>query len=331
MGKEHETIRDMIRESRPDKQADIEERAGEDTFPCALPPLAEQMSRSGKEGKQAALVIFDGMNMGNHIPLDDRLVVIGRDDECDIVIDDAGISRRHAKIQVVERGKLAVYDLGSTNGTYVQGKRVNTATIRPGGKILFGQRTMAKFVLEDQLDRLYQQELWSSCTRDGLTGIANRNYLKKRTVEAESFARRHHLPFTLLLFRVDNIEEINRTYGMQTGDQILVMLVQIISDEIRKEDVFSRFGGDILAILAIGMNASGGRSLAERICRRVSISKARAPNENRDAVYASVTSGVVTVDRTDLTEAGEVFETAARNLGKAGANASRQIVATEIL
>ena len=202
---------------------------------------------------------------------------------------------------MIERNRLSVYDLGSTNGIFVKGKRISSAILNGGAKVLFGQRTMAKFVLEDPLDRAYQESLWSSCTRDGLTGIANRDYLKKRIVAASSFAKRHQLAYSLILLKLDNLDEINRTFGMQVGDQSLVVVVRIISDIIRAEDVFSRFDRDEFAILSTGCDLNGAEAIAKRICEEVTEKRVTVP-ESTDTAQIFLSAGIATVfNKPDLT------------------------------
>jgi pSer/pThr/pTyr-binding forkhead associated (FHA) protein len=64
--------------------------------------------------------------------------VLGRSGDVDIPLDDAGVSRRHAEIHVVD-GRVRVVDLGSTNGTFVDGERVTTAELRDGSTITVGR------------------------------------------------------------------------------------------------------------------------------------------------------------------------------------------------
>ncbi|MEA2405507.1 MAG: hypothetical protein QOE08_2154 [Thermoleophilaceae bacterium] len=64
-------------------------------------------------------------------------VVLGRSRECDIVIDDPNISRRHAELRR-EGGGWVVADLGSTNGVKVNGRRVNEHPLSPGDEITLG-------------------------------------------------------------------------------------------------------------------------------------------------------------------------------------------------
>ena len=75
---------------------------------------------------------------GNQYLLTKPQTVIGRGSGCDIVIDDPGISRKHLEIDITDNGVIA-RDLGSTNGTYVEGHQVPAATLLDGNTITIGR------------------------------------------------------------------------------------------------------------------------------------------------------------------------------------------------
>lgn len=64
-------------------------------------------------------------------------LAIGRDPDNDLVLDDRRISRRHAEIRL-RLGRFTLYDLDSTNGTYVNGRRVAEVVLQPGDRIQIG-------------------------------------------------------------------------------------------------------------------------------------------------------------------------------------------------
>jgi hypothetical protein len=74
---------------------------------------------------------------GTSRQLDQQKIVIGRSRDCDIQLADANVSRRHAELRQ-EGASYWVVDLGSTNGTEVNGKRVKRAKLRDGDKIVLG-------------------------------------------------------------------------------------------------------------------------------------------------------------------------------------------------
>jgi hypothetical protein len=71
------------------------------------------------------------------IPLDKELVTIGRLSECEVAVHDSGVSRRHAQIRTAD-GVSTLTDLGSTNGTKVNGRDVQSAALHDGDTITVG-------------------------------------------------------------------------------------------------------------------------------------------------------------------------------------------------
>ncbi|MFL6099353.1 MAG: FhaA domain-containing protein [Actinomycetales bacterium] len=79
---------------------------------------------------------------GHAYPLLGALTIVGRGSDVDIVIDDPGVSRRHAEIRVTTDGPRLVAhvrDLGSTNGTFIDGNRVTGAVLTDGNGITMGR------------------------------------------------------------------------------------------------------------------------------------------------------------------------------------------------
>jgi pSer/pThr/pTyr-binding forkhead associated (FHA) protein len=72
----------------------------------------------------ASLVIHDKAGAGSEHPLDDQLTLGREEGRADLVLDDPGVSRLHARF-AVDRGAVVVEDLGSSNGTLVNGKRIS--------------------------------------------------------------------------------------------------------------------------------------------------------------------------------------------------------------
>jgi pSer/pThr/pTyr-binding forkhead associated (FHA) protein len=79
--------------------------------------------------------------------LDKEEAIIGRIQENDIIIDNLAVSRRHAKIYIKD-GKVVIKDLGSANGTFVNGVQVDEAELKSGDIILIGKH-MLKFYEEE--------------------------------------------------------------------------------------------------------------------------------------------------------------------------------------
>jgi len=79
---------------------------------------------------------------GDRYPLLGAITVIGRDDDTDIVLDDPGVSRRHSEIRITYDGPhqvITIRDLGSTNGTYVNGDPIDSLHLTDGDRLTIGR------------------------------------------------------------------------------------------------------------------------------------------------------------------------------------------------
>jgi PAS domain S-box-containing protein len=90
--------------------------------------------------------------IGRVFVVEDGAWIVGRSADADLRLDDPGISRRHAKLVRRRSGACKVVDLRSTNGTYVNGVRVRSATLREGDRIRIGSATAIRFARSGELD-----------------------------------------------------------------------------------------------------------------------------------------------------------------------------------
>lgn len=74
-------------------------------------------------------VVRSGERAGHRIEVAGRPLVIGREPDCDLVLDDSKVSRRHAEFARLPDGSTAVRDLGSSNGTFVNGQRITGSVV----------------------------------------------------------------------------------------------------------------------------------------------------------------------------------------------------------
>lgn len=105
--------------------------------------------------------------------------------------------------------------------------------------------------------------------RDPLTGIYNRRKLFTYLKEHMEEARRYDFPLTVLMLDLDFFKKVNDTYGHNEGDQILSKFCQLVSKQIRKSDLFARFGGEEFAIAAVYTTPVQAQALAEKVRKTV--------------------------------------------------------------
>jgi len=105
-------------------------------------PWHESSGLALASSKPRALRFISGKYQGAEFPLEDnREIIVGRSSDLDMVLVEEMVSRRHARIQLVG-GYVNVDDLGSTNGTFVNGERVTHAELQEGDRILIGSNIL---------------------------------------------------------------------------------------------------------------------------------------------------------------------------------------------
>jgi two-component system, cell cycle response regulator len=223
--------------------------------------------------RHAFLLVLAGPQFGDIFPLEQgRELVIGRREDAEIQIRDDGISRRHASIRVEGEGAL-LRDLGSQNGTYVDGARTPEARLLDGSRVAIGGATTLKFAWADELEARYQMKLAESALQDPLTGLYNRRHFEERLSSELAAAQRHARLVSLLMIDVDHFKGVNDQYGHVAGDEALKMVSFVLRGAIRKEDVLARYGGEEFVVVARETALQGGKALAERIRRAVERSR----------------------------------------------------------
>jgi pSer/pThr/pTyr-binding forkhead associated (FHA) protein len=98
----------------------------------------EQEAISALPSGSALLVVRRGPNVGSRFLLDADSTVAGRHPDADIFLDDVTVSRRHAEF-VRTGGAFQVRDLGSLNGTYFDGVRIDSALLSDGAEVQVGK------------------------------------------------------------------------------------------------------------------------------------------------------------------------------------------------
>ena len=219
-------------------------------------------AKSGRD--RAYLIVLAGSNVGEMYKIAKEAISIGRAQGADLQILDEGISRQHAAI-VLRGGEAVIEDAGSRNGTFVNGKRIDRHVLRDGDKIQVGSTTILKFTYHDQLDESFQQQMYESALRDGLTRAFNKKDFLDRLESEFRFAKRHGTPLALVMLDIDHFKRINDTHGHIAGDQVLATLARRIQETIRTEDVFARYGGEEFAIILRALDSARAMAMAERL------------------------------------------------------------------
>jgi two-component system, cell cycle response regulator len=229
--------------------------------------------RAKRIRRNPCLVVLTGSNVGETLRLEHTELVLGRSPSSTMRFSDDGISRRHARIWQAEgTGQWMLEDLGSANGTFVNGERVKAHALTSDDKIQIGPSTLVKFTFHDELEENFQRQMYDAALRDGLTKAYNKKYFLARLDTELAYARRHRTDLSLVLLDVDHFKRINDTFGHVAGDAVLVDLAQIVARTVRTEDVFARYGGEEFAVICRNVSCEAAAVMAERL--RVRVEKA---------------------------------------------------------
>lgn len=242
--------------------------------------------------------------LGSHIPLEQNAsYTIGRGSACEIQLPDISVSREHARIEGAGE-EFVLEDLGSTNGTYVNGEQVQRRTLRSGDKLRVG-RLHVEFqvrtdddagetldpsdtiVLEGEIARLVgevndpdvakriaglqefltrsKRRLSDLAFRDHLTGLYNRRSFDTRLRDEVERIRRYRRPFGLLMIDIDHFKACNDRYGHQKGDEVLRGVSRLILKGIRRSDFAARYGGEELAVVLPETGKEQAAQVAEKV------------------------------------------------------------------
>jgi len=235
--------------------------------------------------------------------------IMGRQRSCDIFLDDANISRKHAVLKVSSQGIAQLADFGSTNGTRVNGKKIKEQQLFDGDRISIGNFVL-KFAFKDDVEFLFQNKLYEKATKDTLTGIYNRAFFLDVMQREYHFHKRTKKPLSLLFFDIDNFKLINDTYGHLSGDMVLKIFTKEILGGLRQEDIFARYGGEEFVALFSDTKLNDAVQIAEKL-RTITES---IDFETEETVFkTSVTIGVVTFQNGNY-ESIEAFMQAADEL-----------------
>lgn len=195
-------------------------------------------------------------------------VTLGRDDELSWRIDDRGVSGTHARIYV-DGQSFFIEDLDSTNGTFINGRRIMRHELRDGDRIQLGEHTLIRVSLQDATEHEAARRMYQAAVLDPLTGVYNRGHLEAVLVAEFAFAQRHKSPLAVVFIDLDHFTQVNNTYGHQAGDAVLRMTAQAIRHAVRTEDLVARYGGEEFVLLSRGIDLNGAVVMAERVRRTV--------------------------------------------------------------
>ena len=170
----------------------------------------------------------------------------------------------------------------------------------------------------NELETLHAQ-LREQAERDPLTGVHNRRYLAReleRLTDERTSGR-----MSLAVLDVDHFKTINDRFGHAAGDQVLIRIARLLSDQLRESDSIIRSGGEEFIILMPSTDANAATACCERIRRAVNTA---AWSSVADGLSVTTSLGVATTD--DPTDLEAVIRLADQRLYEAKRNGRDRVV-----
>jgi diguanylate cyclase (GGDEF)-like protein len=238
----------------------------DDVTPFLPTPLIARPPRSG--GPETPILrVTAGQDILRFIEIGGTLE-IGRDIGCGLSLNDASVSRRHVRVHADADGFL-LEDLGSRNGTLLNGQPVESACVRlvAGDRLEVGTVPLRfDFVRADELAHLRGVvERLTASGRDSLTGLSTRAYLEDDLPRLVEECRRAARPLSAVFVDVDHFKSINDRFGHAMGDDVLRQLSRILAYSVRAREACVRYGGDEVVVVLDGSNENQAVVVADRL------------------------------------------------------------------
>ena len=205
-----------------------------------------------------------GPSMGCRYPLGDKLLVVGRGDDTDIRIQDNSVSRRHARIEPAPDGYY-VSDLGSTNGTFVNDRQLESLWQLQDGDYLRVGNCIYRYLAGGNIEAEYHEEIYRLTIQDGLTRLNNQRALTEFLDREVARSQRHNRSLSVHMFDIDRFKAVNDSYGHLCGDFVLRELAECLKETVRKEDLFARYGGEEFVMVLVETSLKDAITAAERM------------------------------------------------------------------
>jgi len=277
----------------------------------------------GTSRRIASVLVVQGaeVDLGRHM-LCDRPITIGRDESAELALSDGSTSRRHCRIERdPESSRYVLVDLGSTNGTVLNGTKIRgKVPLATGDKIFVGS-SVVRFGYSDDLDLEYQDRVEELVSTDPLTGLTVRRQYDPAYHALIEQARTDDEPLTLMVLDMDGLKEINDTHGHDIGCYTIVETSFIVRDILETHGLICRFGGDEFVAALPGVPRSHALKLAEGVRDRV-----ERHNYVKDGLRVEPTISIGVAEfPTDAPDAARLFACADKALYAAKRHGRNQV------
>lgn len=269
---------------------------------------------------------ISGFELGKLSILFPGEMILGRSEEADFYLSDRKCSRKHARLVVSGKQRCFVNDLGSTNGVYINGRRIEKLEeVVKGDELRFSNGNQFMIEHHSLADAQKQQDLYFEANTDKLTRTYNRRFLDSFYAYISRLAEQseeYRLPYVMLLFDVDFFKKVNDTYGHIGGDDVLVELPKRLKSVLRTEDILARVGGEEFVVFAQINDMEQTLPFAERV--RKAIEKDSIPSQGQN-IAVTISIGALFIPDVSRHNYLELYDLADKALYKSKENGRNQV------
>lgn len=281
------------------------------------------LSLGDPSARGACLVLYSGSVPGRRYDLHDGTWTLGRSPDCTLpLLESASISRHHAELQVLG-DTVRLRDLGSVNGTQLNGQRVEGPVALKDGDMLCLGDLLLKYFQRGSIDALLHDQIYRIATVDAGTEVFTKRYVFDALEREIRQAGRSGQPLSVLCLDLDLFKTVNDRYGHEAGDQVLREAAAATHGSVRAGDIVGRIGGEEFLVVLPGATLAEAQALGERVRAAVAARQVtlRLADGNSAVHQQTVSVGVATlaegmVGGRDLLAAGDAKLYAAKQAGR---------------
>jgi diguanylate cyclase len=142
----------------------------------------------------------------------------------------------------------------------------------------------------------------SESVTDGMTGIYNRKAFDSQIDDLVEKNTVSNVPFSLLMLDIDDFKKVNDLYGHQTGDRVILAIINKCRQSIRGEDFFARYGGEEFVIILPGASLKNAIKRAQAICKSIASTRYYLDDvAGSPTLTVTVSIGVSSLQKADTT------------------------------
>lgn len=239
---------------------------------ATTPPTAQAQPR-----RLPTLRVMGGKDMLQFVTLmADEELIIGREETGGLVLSDASVSRRHARVMMSKDQQVMVSDLGSTNGTAIspdpilKGPLIHQAPLPPGAILEIGGVALQYELLSlEQVAHLERVVglLWDHDTN---TGFLPTTWLEETLPSLLQTHATRNRPLSAVLFELDKLDAFRPRLGELSIQEIVYGAGRLVLWKVRSCDFCIQLTERLGLLILPGANLEQGSRVSERLRREVS-------------------------------------------------------------